>query len=129
MLWIDHIGYAVEDMTKARRAFQELGYVLDETVDDPDRQVVICFGEKDGYRVELIAPLGPESPVTQVLGKSGPTPYHICYRTDTFEADLERLQGRRYKLVLPPQEAIALGGRRVAFLMHLSVGLIELVET
>ena len=125
---IDHIGYAVKDMRKARQALQELGYALGETVADTERQVSICFGEKDGYRVELIAPLGEDSPVTELLARSGPTPYHLCYESDAFDADLERLQAGRYRLVLPPREAIALGGRRVAFLMHLSVGLIEVVE-
>ncbi len=125
---IDHIGYAVKNMEKARRSMEVLGFAFEEPVDDFDRQIRIAFGENDGYRVELVAPMEDGSPVDKQLTTIGPTPYHICYRSSEIEADLERLQRERFRVLIPLAPAVAFGGRRVVFLYSLSVGLIEIVE-
>lgn len=127
---IDHIGYAVKDIAKARQSFEELGYSFEELFHDTDRNVNIQFGQMDGYRIELISPLDKTkaSPVDGVLGKNGPTAYHICYETDDLDAEMESLSAARFRAVIPPAKAIAFGGRRVVFLMNLAIGLIELVE-
>lgn len=128
---IDHIGYAVRKIDKAQEAFERLGYQFGEITDDYDRNLRIAFGEKDGYRIEIIAPLdkSKESPVDIYLNKVGPVPYHICYRSDNFEGDMEELQGKGFRIVLTPKKAAALGGLRVTFMMSLTIGLIELIET
>ena len=61
---IDHIGYAVRDIERARRCMEALGYAFQEVAEDPDRNVRIQFGEKDGYQIELVSPLegGMEAP-------------------------------------------------------------------
>lgn len=126
---IDHIGYAVKKTEKAIKDFTGLGFVFEDTIHDRDRNVFITFGQKDGYRIELVAPDGnAPSPVDEYLSKNGAIPYHICYRSREFEKDLENLQKEKYKLVIPPSPACALGGVRVAFLMKLSMGLVELAE-
>ena len=125
---VDHIGYAVKDIDRTRKTMEALGYRFGETVEDADRNIYITFGELDGYRVELVAPMGEKSPVDMHLSKIGPTPYHICYRSDAIEADIERLKSSRFKVTVPLAPAIAFGNRRVVFLYSLSVGLIEIVE-
>lgn len=125
---VDHIGYAVKDIEKAKKTMEVLGYRFKDTVEDTDRNIYIAFGELDGYRVELVAPMGGKSPVDMHLSKIGPTPYHICYRSDAIEADIERLKASRFKVTIPLAPAIAFGNRRVVFLYSLSVGLIEIVE-
>lgn len=54
---IDHIGYAVKDIEKAKKSMSALGFIFGENVEDTARNVLISFGELDGYRIELIAPL------------------------------------------------------------------------
>ena len=54
---IDHIGYAVKRLDRAQNSFEKLGYVFEAAIDDLDRNVKLAFGEKDGYRIELVAPL------------------------------------------------------------------------
>ena len=124
---IDHIGYAVKSIEKAKKSMEALGYRFEPTVEDHDRNIYIAFGELDGYRLELVAPIGEGSPVDSHLSKLGPTPYHICYRSDSIESDIERLKGR-FKVTVPPAPAVAFGNKRVVFLYSLSVGLIEIVE-
>mgnify|MGYP002627500138 FL=1 len=84
---IDHIGYAVKNIEKAMIDFIKLGFVFEKPVDDYDRNVRIAFGDNDGYRIELVAPLNKEiqSPVDLQLARIGATPYHICYSTDNLE--------------------------------------------
>ncbi len=128
---IDHIGYAVKKIDKAIESFQKLGFCMrGEITDDQNRNIRICFLEKDGYVIELVAVLdkGRESPVDRILSKNGPTAYHVCYRSSQFDEDIERMVQEGYRVVILPQEAIAFAGRRVAFLIHLSIGMIEILE-
>ena len=125
---VDHIGYAVKQIDKAVRAMEAIGYSFEPVVADRDRNIYIAFGEMDGYRIELVAPISEGSPVDTQLSKIGPTPYHICYRSNEIEADIERLQQYRFKVTVPLAPAIAFEGKRVVFLQSLSVGLMEIVE-
>ena len=125
---VDHIGYAVKNIEKARKSLEILGYVFEPVIEDVDRNVYLCFGELDGYRVELVAPISDESPVDMYLSKIGSTPYHICYKSSEIEADIERLKANRYKISIPLAPAVAFNNKRVVFLYSLSAGLIEIVE-
>ena len=125
---IDHIGYAVKNIERAKKSMEALGYVFGETIEDEARKVSIAFGELDGYRVELVAPNGEETPVDLHLSKIGPSPYHICYKSEDIESDIEALKKARFKVSVPLAPAVAFGGKRVAFLYSLSVGMIEIVE-
>ena len=54
---IHHIGYLVKNIEKASKLFLTLGYQVEQdTVYDNYRGVDIRFLNKDGYRVELVAP-------------------------------------------------------------------------
>lgn len=127
---IDHIGYAVKDMEKARQSFEQLGYQFEEIFHDVGRNVKIQFGELDGYRIELISRLdkSKDSPVDSFLIKLGPTPYHICYKSKNLEKDMELLENNGFRTTIPPMCAMAFGDKRVVFMMNLAVGLIEIVE-
>ena len=126
---IDHIGYAVKKIDKAVCDFEKLGYSFEDIITDEDRNLYMAFGENEGYRIELLAPMeGKTSPIDEYLKKNGPIPYHICYRSGNLEEDIKMLEQERYRVVVPPQEACAFGGKKVVFMMKLSVGLIEIVE-
>lgn len=127
---IDHIGYAVKRIDRAITAFQKLGYEFEPVIDDTDRNVKLAFGSKDGYRIELVAPLDKkqESPVDQYLSNAVGTPYHICYESDSLDAEIEKLNAQGYKVVIEPKPAVAFGGRRVVFMMNIGFGLMEIVE-
>lgn len=128
---IDHIGYAVENIEKAKNKLKGLGYTFGAIIEDNDRNVLLCFGELDGYRIELVAPgkeVGKGSPVDEYLDKVGPTPYHLCYISENIEDDIEQLKKLRYKVSVPLTPAIAFEGKRVVFMYSLTAGLLEIVE-
>ena len=126
---IDHIGYVVKNIEKSRSAFEKLGYVFGELVNDTDRNIFIQFGNNDGYCIELVSPNGNgQSPVDYFLQNIGPTPYHICYKSDDIETDITFLESERFKVIVPLAPAVAFGGKRVVFMMNRAIGMIELVE-
>jgi methylmalonyl-CoA/ethylmalonyl-CoA epimerase len=129
---IDHIGYAVKKLNLARKSFETLGFEFEEIIEDSKRNLQIQFGKYKlgGYCIELVSPLNKndDSPVDSYLGKLGPTPYHICYRTKNLECAVGELEKNGFKVTLPPSEAIAFGNRKVVFMMNLGIGLREVVE-
>ena len=127
---IDHIGYAVKRIDRAMDSFQKLGYSFEPVIDDTGRNVRLAFGEKDGYRIELVSPMDKkaESPVDQYLSNTIGTPYHICYQSEDLQRDLEGLMNQGFKVVIEPKPAIAFGGKRVVFMINNGFGLMEIVE-
>ncbi len=126
---LDHIGYAVKHIEQAIQGFCDLGFQFGEIIQDPERKISIAFGENNGVVIELISPLEKGSPVDRTLRKNGNTPYHLCYQSINLEKDIEDLTKKAFQVIVPPNNAIAFEGRKVAFLYHMQVGLIELVET
>lgn len=127
---IEHIGYAVKQIDRARKSFEKLGYVFEPAIDDLNRNVKLAFGKKDGYRIELVAPLNKklESPVDQYLSNAIGIPYHICYQSENFDMEIKELEKQGFKVIIDPAPAVAFGGRRVVFMMSVGFGLMEIVE-
>jgi methylmalonyl-CoA/ethylmalonyl-CoA epimerase len=130
MLKIHHLGYAVQDLEASVDEFKRLGYdQRGDTTRDWERKVAIQFMTNGPYLIELIAPLSSDSPVNNILSKVGNSPYHICYEVDNIDAEISRLSGETYILIENTSEALAIGKRKVAFLYHADVGLIELINS
>ncbi len=128
-LKIHHIGYLVKKIDRARQTFETLGYRTEQdTVYDDTRKVDICFLVKDGYRVELVSPVSPDSVVAGLIKKYKNAPYHICYETDDFETALAELTAGGFLAIDTPTPAPALGNRRVVFLTSAASGMIELID-
>lgn len=125
---VDHIGYAVKNITSARTLFCALGYVFGAESVDELRKVAVCVGQNgEGYRIELLAPLEDVgSPVDGYLQKVGSTPYHICYRVKNMDVAISELQNRGFTLMGYPAPSIPLGGD-VCFLYSNEIGIVELI--
>ena len=129
-LRIHHIGYLVKKIEKAKQTFLALGYLIEQdTVYDDIRKVNICFLTRDGYRVELVSPTTEDSVVSGLIKRYKNSPYHICYETDDFEADIARLTDDGFIAIDTPTPAPALGGRDVIFLSNAAIGMLELLRT
>lgn len=123
-----HIGVACNDIDATAAKYEEIGYLRGEVVIDPLQNIKICFLHHDTMpSVELLAPVNENSPVVQILQKNGTTPYHICYSVDNIETGVKELRKLRYMVVSKPKTACAIDNKKVAFLFHKDMGLIELV--
>ena len=126
---VHHIGYAVRDINISAEEFEKLGYKkYSEIVEDSVRSVFIQFMEKDGYLIELIAPLNDKSNVCAILKKTGSSPYHFCYEVQNIDIEIENLLNTGYVLIEKPCEAVAIANKKVAFLYNKDIGILELLE-
>ncbi|MCM1466764.1 MAG: VOC family protein [Alistipes sp.] len=125
---IHHIGYLVKDMREALKEFSQLGFTAGTVVRDELRGSDICFIRNGEYYVELISPYCENSTVSGLIKKYKNSPYHICYISSHFEKDIEEFVSKGYVQIGEPQEAPAIDGRRVVFLMNGNIGMIEIVE-
>lgn len=126
-----HIGVAVRDLSKAIPIYKALfNYELKSgPIDDPIQNVSVCFlsrGVEDTV-IELVAPLGPRSPIDRVLKKGGGT-YHVCYQVQDINAAIRHLTEQGSFLLSGPVPATAFEMRQIAWFMTEVDLLVELVE-
>ena len=88
--------------------------------------VLLDVGEN---HVELLAPLGPETPVGRFLAKRGPGLHHVAYQVPDIEAALDALRAQGVAL-LDETPRTGIRGSRVAFVHPRSTGgvLTEIVQ-
>jgi methylmalonyl-CoA epimerase len=113
---IDHIGVAVEDLDAALKLYDQdldLDLVHRETVSEQGVEAVLLdVGE--GH-VELLAPLGPDTPVGRFLASKGPGLHHVAYQTPDIEAALDALRQAGLRLI-DETPRVGIRNSRVAFL-------------
>jgi methylmalonyl-CoA epimerase len=127
---IDHTGVAVDDLDAAIKLYRDvLGMPLvhrEVVTEQGVEAVLLDVGE--GH-VELLSPLGEETPVGRFLAARGPGLHHVAYAVGDIEATLAELAGKGIELI---DETPRTGIRqsRVAFLHPRSTGgvLTEIVQ-
>ena len=129
---IDHVGIAVPDLDVALDFYaRTLGvHSVHEEVNEEQgvREAMLAVG--DGTtRIQLLAPLTPESTIARFIGRSGPGLQQLAFRVTDVEAAAAVLRGRGLRLLYDtPRRGTA--GSRVNFVHPKDAGgvLIELVE-
>jgi methylmalonyl-CoA/ethylmalonyl-CoA epimerase len=114
---IDHIGVAVEELEPALELYRdnfELHVAHREIVTEQGVEAVLLdVGEN---HVELLAPLGPDTPVGKFLAANGPGLHHVAYQVADIDATLQTLKDAGLRLI-DAQPRTGIRGSRVAF-MH-----------
>jgi methylmalonyl-CoA epimerase len=127
---IDHIGVAVEQLEPTLELYRDsfkLELAHREVVQEQGVEAVLLdVGEN---HVELLAPLGPETPVGRFLAKQGPGLHHVAYQVEDIDATLAALKQAGLALI-DEQPRAGIRGSRVAFMHPRATGgvLTEIVE-
>ncbi|HEY1689184.1 MAG TPA: methylmalonyl-CoA epimerase [Solirubrobacteraceae bacterium] len=127
---IDHIGIAVEELEPAIAIWgqrMQMQLVHQEVVAEQGVEAALLdVGE--GH-VELLAPLGPDTPVGKFLTSRGPGLHHVAYQVPDIEATLEALTAAGMQLI-DKSPRIGIRGSKVAFLHPRATGgvLTEIVQ-
>ncbi len=127
---VDHIGVAVEDIDAALELYErDYGMTLvhrEVVAEQGVEAVLLDVGEN---HVELLAPLGPDTPVGRFLAKRGPGMHHVAYQVTDIEAALASLREAGVRLI-DEQPRTGIRDSRVAFLHPKSSGgvLTEIVQ-
>lgn len=96
---LNHVAIVVPDLEAASRVYRDtLGASVSEPVDLPEHGVTTVFVALPNTKIELLHPLGDDSPIASFLQRqaSGGM-HHLCYEVDDINAAAQRLveQGAR----------------------------------
>lgn len=97
---IDHVGIAVEDLDAALATYNEqfeMRIQHREVVEAQGVEAVLL--EIGDAHIELLAPLGPETPVGKFLESRGPGMHHVAYRVEDVDAEIERVKSLGIRVI------------------------------
>ena len=126
---IDHIGVAVHSIAEGRKLYEALGLAVTAIEEVPAEGVRVAFIPCGGSSIELLEPMGDDSPVARFLERRGPGIHHLCLGTGDVAAADARLRAGGFR-VLRPQPTRGAGGCWVQFVHPKSTGgvLLELSQ-
>jgi methylmalonyl-CoA epimerase len=112
---IHHLGVAVHDLDDAVATYERLfGAEVEHRAEVEEQGVEAAAVLVGDGRVELLAPLGEDTPVGRFLAKRGPGMHHVAYEVDDVQAELDRLSGEGAELIdAEPRQGLF--GLQVAF--------------
>jgi methylmalonyl-CoA epimerase len=112
---IHHLGVAVEDLDEAVDTYQRLFGAELENRDLVETQGVEAAAMRVGQsRVELVAPLGDDTPVGKFLTKRGPGMHHVAYEVTDLRRELVDLAEQGVQVIEEPHRGLF--GLEVAFI-------------
>lgn len=112
---LDHVGIAVKNLEAARADYVDrLGFVEAERESLPEQGVEVIMLDGGNCRVELLAPLGDNSPIAKFLEKRGEGMQQAAFQVADLDAALAELANRGVKPIAPP--SVGAGGLRICFL-------------
>jgi methylmalonyl-CoA epimerase len=121
-LEVHHIGIAVDDLDAAIERYIALfGAVLAHRERVEDQGVEAASLHVGPSRIELLASLGPETPVGKFLAKRGPGMHHVAFEVADVAAELRRLKADGVELI-DEEPRRGLFGLQVAFVHPESTG-------
>lgn len=115
---LNHVAIAVPDLAAARALYGEtLGAAISAPLDLPDHGVTTVFVTLPNVKLELLHPLGADSPITGFLAKnpSGGI-HHLCYEVDDIKAACDRLRAEGARVLGDGVPRAGAHGKPVLFL-------------
>jgi methylmalonyl-CoA/ethylmalonyl-CoA epimerase len=129
---IDHVGIAVPDLDAGITFYRDTFGVISvhEEVNEEQgvREAMVVVGD-GATRIQLLAPLSPESAIARFLERSGPGLQHVAYTVEDIEQVSAVLRGRGLRLLYDsPRRGTS--GSRINFIhpKDASGVLVELVQ-
>ena len=126
---LNHVAIAVVDLAaEAARYRDVLGATVTAPMALPEHGVSVVFVELPNTKVELLAPLGADSPIAAFLARTGGGTHHLCYEVDDVAAARDRLVSSGMRVLGAPRTGAH--GKPVIFLHPKDFGgtLIELQQ-
>ncbi len=127
---IEHIGIAVNTLEEGEAMYESLlGVKPYKREEVSAEKVTTSFFRQGPNKIELLAPIGEDGPISKFLSKNGPGIHHIAYAVTDIVAEMSRLSGEGFRLLNDKPKRGA-DNKYVCFLHPKSAGgvLIELCQ-
>ena len=115
---LNHVAIAVPDLMEAAAQYKQmLGASVGEPQDEPDHGVTVIFIELPNTKIELLHPLGKNSPINTFLEKnpSGGI-HHVCYEVQDIIKARDHLSSEGARILGSGEPKIGAHGKPVLFL-------------
>ena len=115
---LNHVAIAVPDLVAATALYRDaLGAEIGPVLDQPDHGVSVVFVTLPNTKIELLTPLGADSPIAGFLAKfpSGGM-HHLCYEVADIHVARDRLIGSGARVLGSGAPKIGAHGKPVLFL-------------
>lgn len=115
---LKHVAIAVPDLAAASAQYRSvLGAEVSEPLEQPEHGVTVVFVSLPNTKIELLHPLGAESPIEKFLERNPAGGiHHICYEVDDIQAARDRLQQEGARVLGDDEPKIGAHGKPVLFL-------------
>lgn len=115
---LNHVAIAVPDLKAATDQYRDtLGAKVGAPQDEPDHGVTVVFIELPNTKIELLHPLGENSPIQTFLEKNPAGGiHHICYEVDDILVARDRLADSGARVLGSGEPKIGAHGKPVIFL-------------
>jgi len=115
---LNHVAMVVPNLDAAARLYRDtLGASVSMPVELPEHGVVTVFVELGNTKVELLHPLGVESPIARFLERHPDGGiHHVCYEVEDIHVARDRLQQDGYRVLGDGQPRVGAHGKPVLFL-------------
>jgi methylmalonyl-CoA/ethylmalonyl-CoA epimerase len=115
---LNHVAIAVPDIEAGAALYREtLGAKVTPVTAQPEHGVSVVFIELPNTKVELLEPLGADSPIRGFLDKNPAGGiHHICYEVDDILAARDRLKAQGARVLGSGEPKIGAHGKPVLFL-------------
>ena len=115
---LNHVAIAVRDIAKASEVYRKtLGAQVSPAVPQPAHGVTTVFITLPNTKIELLEPLGDNSPILKFLDKNPDGGiHHICYEVDDIIAARNALKSKGARVIGDGEPKIGAHGKPVLFL-------------
>jgi methylmalonyl-CoA/ethylmalonyl-CoA epimerase len=115
---LNHVAIAVRDIAKATALYRDtLGAQVSAAVPQPDHGVTTVFINLPNTKIELLEPLGKDSPIAKFLDRNPDGGiHHICYEVDNIKAARDQLTAQGARVLGSGEPKIGAHGKPVLFL-------------
>lgn len=115
---LNHVAIAVKDIAAATAVYRDaLGGDVSEAVPQPDHGVTTVFVNLPNTKIELLEPLGADSPIAKFLDKNADGGiHHVCYEVDDIIAARDKLVADGARVLGGGEPKIGAHGKPVLFL-------------
>lgn len=115
---LNHVAIAVKDLAASTALYRDtLGARVSQPLPQPEHGVTVVFVELPNTKIELLEPMGADSPIAKFLERNADGGiHHICYEVDDILVARDRLKAQGARVLGSGEPRIGAHGKPVLFL-------------